>query len=169
MADVRISELPTTGTIGLTDELETNTAGGAPSVRRTVAQILAAAFVNTAPALGWYSPSADTIRTPNSVIVDDNVTGGAFIPTGTTKPFDGMYSLGTGNVGISTNDVLALDITENRIRVTGGVLVGAGTAAVASMQMPHGVAPSSPTNGDMWTTAAGLFVRINGATVGPLS
>ena len=32
----------------------------------------------------------------------------------------------------------------------------------------HGVAPSTPVNGDMWNTTAGLFVRVNGATIGPL-
>lgn len=41
--------------------------------------------------------------------------------------------------------------------------------SVSCLRMPHGSAPSSPVNGDMWTTAAGLFVRINGVTVGPLS
>lgn len=80
MADVRISELPTTGTCGLTDELETNTAGGAPSVRRTVAAILAAAFVNTVPTIGFYSPSAGNIRTAQSLIVDGAIGGGTTTP-----------------------------------------------------------------------------------------
>jgi hypothetical protein len=39
----------------------------------------------------------------------------------------------------------------------------------SGFRMPHGAAPTSPTNGDIWTTSAGIFVRINGATVGPLS
>lgn len=39
----------------------------------------------------------------------------------------------------------------------------------AGFNLPHGSAPSSPVNGDMWTTTAGLYVRINGVTVGPLS
>lgn len=39
----------------------------------------------------------------------------------------------------------------------------------AGLNLPHGAAPTSPVNGDMWTTTAGLFVRINGATVGPLT
>lgn len=39
----------------------------------------------------------------------------------------------------------------------------------AGFNIPAGVAPTSPTNGDMWTTAAGLYVRINGVTVGPLA
>ena len=36
------------------------------------------------------------------------------------------------------------------------------------MRIPHGTAPSSPVNGDIWTTTAGIYVRINGGTVGPL-
>jgi hypothetical protein len=35
--------------------------------------------------------------------------------------------------------------------------------------LPYGVVPASPENGDIWTTASGTFVRINNATVGPLS
>lgn len=45
----------------------------------------------------------------------------------------------------------------------------AGVTGYASLKIPHGVAPTSPVNGDMWTTTAGLYVRINGVTVGPLS
>ena len=43
------------------------------------------------------------------------------------------------------------------------------TTSGASIRLPHGTAPTSPVNGDLWTTTAGLYVRINGATVGPLS
>lgn len=32
-----------------------------------------------------------------------------------------------------------------------------------------GVAPSAPVDGDIWTTTVGIFVRINGATIGPLT
>jgi hypothetical protein len=52
---------------------------------------------------------------------------------------------------------------------TSAFTVAASTTSVASLRIPHGSAPSSPTNGDMWTTTAGLYVRINGATVGPLT
>lgn len=50
-----------------------------------------------------------------------------------------------------------------------GLALGAGTTAVSSLRIPHGDAPTSPVNGDMWTTTAGLYVRVNGSTVGPLS
>lgn len=48
------------------------------------------------------------------------------------------------------------------------VVFPATTTAGPSIRLPHGTAPSSPTNGDVWTTTAGIYVRINGATVGPL-
>jgi hypothetical protein len=38
-----------------------------------------------------------------------------------------------------------------------------------SINIPHGAAPSTPTNGDIWTTTAGMFIYVNGSTVGPLS
>lgn len=41
--------------------------------------------------------------------------------------------------------------------------------SLAPMRLVHGSAPAAPIDGDIWTTTAGLFVRINGGTVGPLS
>lgn len=49
----------------------------------------------------------------------------------------------------------------------GLVLTAASVAGNAGLRLPHGTAPSSPVNGDMWTTTAGVFARINGSTVGP--
>lgn len=45
----------------------------------------------------------------------------------------------------------------------------AGTTARAPLRLPHGVAPTTPGDGDIWTTTAGLYARINGSTVGPYS
>lgn len=47
-----------------------------------------------------------------------------------------------------------------------GLLQTAASAAVAGagFRLPHGVAPSTPTNGDVWTTTTGLYAYINGAT-----
>ena len=40
----------------------------------------------------------------------------------------------------------------------------ASTTSRASIRAPHGSAPTSPVDGDIWTTTAGLFVQINGVT-----
>ncbi len=47
----------------------------------------------------------------------------------------------------------------------GNVVVthASGTGA-SGLRVPHGTAPTSPVDGDMWTTTAGLLVRINGVT-----
>jgi hypothetical protein len=50
------------------------------------------------------------------------------------------------------------------------LLLNAARLDSASVNLPHGVAPDSDhiVNGDLWTTTAGIYVRINGHTVGPL-
>ena len=46
-----------------------------------------------------------------------------------------------------------------------GLITPAGTTSISSLRIPHGAAPTSPVDGDMWTTSAGgLFIRINGVT-----
>lgn len=39
----------------------------------------------------------------------------------------------------------------------------------ASINLPQGINPSSPVNGDVWLTAAGMHAYINGSVVGPFS
>jgi hypothetical protein len=51
---------------------------------------------------------------------------------------------------------------------SGLVLTPASTTSSSGLRLPHGSAPTSPTNGDVWTTTSGIFVRVNGSTVGPL-
>lgn len=50
---------------------------------------------------------------------------------------------------------------------TGLIITNPSDATEAGFRLGHGTAPSAPTNGDIWTTTAGLYARINGATVGP--
>lgn len=42
-----------------------------------------------------------------------------------------------------------------------------GDATVHTVTLPHTTAPSSPVDGQCWTTTAGLYCRVNGATHGP--
>ena len=61
-----------------------------------------------------------------------------------------------------TNTSSALEIGQGIVALT------YATTYYASLRIPHGTTPTSPVNGDMWTTISGLYVRINGTTVGPL-
>jgi hypothetical protein len=69
----------------------------------------------------------------------------------------------TGGVGSSTSTYVGGE-------PNGGTYTINGTTGVVStpvVNLRPGSAPASPQNGDCWTTIAGLFCRINGATVGP--
>lgn len=77
-----------------------------------------------------------------------------------------------GIVGATYDVEIASATGASVIRVPTGTNTAQTTASAAGgagFRLPHGTAPTSPVNGDVWTTTAGLFVRINGATVGPLS
>jgi hypothetical protein len=60
-------------------------------------------------------------------------------------------------------------MTVEKVTFTGLALTAASATGGAGLRLPHGAAPTSPTNGDVWTTTAGIYARINGATVGPLA
>jgi hypothetical protein len=51
----------------------------------------------------------------------------------------------------------------------GRVVTAAPSSTTAGFSLTCGSAPSSPVNGDEWCTSSGFFVRINGATIGPLT
>lgn len=87
----------------------------------------------------------------------------------------GQVSGSTGVAGSASHSGAVGIMADNNfggtaLYVNNGItLLAAATTGAASVRIPHGSAPTSPTNGDMWTTTAGLYVRINGATVGPLT
>jgi hypothetical protein len=48
--------------------------------------------------------------------------------------------------------------------MTGRLILPAATADIASINIPHGTAPTTPTDGDIWTTTKSIMARINGNT-----
>ena len=48
------------------------------------------------------------------------------------------------------------------------VSIQGGNAVAPLVNIPHGTTLASPADGDVWTTTSGMFVRVNGTTVGPL-
>jgi hypothetical protein len=87
-----------------------------------------------------------------------------------------LYFVAVGAAGITEAEADARYVNIDGDTITGDLLmdVGAKLTTSASMlagagfNLEHGVPPTGKFNGDMWTTTAGLYVQINGTTVGPL-
>lgn len=66
----------------------------------------------------------------------------------------------TTNINLGTVAGGAATVTTNAL-----LLTRASATTGSGLRIPHGTAPTTPTNGDVWTDTAGFYARINGATV----
>lgn len=87
--------------------------------------------------------------------------------TATPGVFTTLSSSGDTSLGDASGDVITINGTTTF--AARGVVFAAATTAGPSFRVPHGTAPTSPTNGDVWTTTSGLYAQINGSTVGPFA
>ena len=88
------------------------------------------------------------------------LTGNVTITTNSTSPALVITQDGTGDV-VQFKDATS-DTTYSFIDLNGKVNTVASTTTSAGFNVPHGTAPTSPVNGDIWTTTGNLWVRING-------
>lgn len=103
-------------------------------------------------------------------------SGGPITSSGTITLTGGPIIDGTGTGGkmplwSDSNTLADSHLSDSGTVLTASerlVTVASGSGA-AGLNIPAGSAPASPADGDVWTTTAGIYVRINGATVGPLA
>lgn len=134
---------------------------------KNILQVLGAALsVGTTPA------TSGTIRIPNggNIVAWDGSANRQLLALTSSQTVlrggGGVKSL----LFQSSTDVEILNLSEALKATFAGLIQSvASTTSSSGLNLPHGTAPTSPVNGDVWTTTAGLFVRINGVTVGPLS
>lgn len=60
-------------------------------------------------------------------------------------------------------------VNKNGDAMVGPLTAAASTSLASGFNIPQGITPSAPNNGDVWNTSSGMFVRIAGTTIGPLS
>jgi hypothetical protein len=136
----------------------------------TMATATAADYSTTSVANGLYYPLSSN---PSSFLVAADIsglaplaspalTGNVTITTNSTSPALVIVQDGTGDV-VQFKDVTS-DTSYSFINASGKVGTIASTTANAGFNVPHGAAPTTPVNGDIWTTTGGLFARINGFT-----
>jgi len=93
---------------------------------------------------------------------------GAVVAAGSDYSFAQLASTPTTLAGYGITDFNSLGdarwLTLSGGTLTGQLITPAATTALASLRAPHGAAPTSPVNGDIWTTTAGVFARINAVT-----
>jgi hypothetical protein len=103
------------------------------------------------PGFAGYAPLASPAFTGNVTIASS--TGAALF----------IEQTGTGNI-LTLHDQ-ATDTNFVAIDANGKVSTIASEATNgAGFNIAHGVAPTTPVNGDIWTTTSGLFARINAGT-----
>jgi len=95
-------------------------------------------------------------------LADPALTGNVTITTNSADPALVITQDGTGDV-VQFKDV-ASDTTYSFINAVGKVTTIPAVTASAGFNIPHGTAPTTFVDGDIWTTTGGLFARINGST-----
>lgn len=133
---------------------------------------------------GKLSQFASTTSAELAGIISDE-TGSGFLVFSTSPTLSGVPLSTTASVDTNTTQIAttAFVIGQGYLKLssasstyapllsptfTGKVTTPATTVSAASINIPHGTSPTIPTDGDVWTTSAGLYVQVNGSTVGPL-
>ena len=86
--------------------------------------------------------------------------------TNTLNATSGLVGYG-GSMGNVTGHA-SLDLPLSGGTLTGELITKASASGGSGFNLPAGVAPSAPANGDLWTTSGGVYAQIGGATLGPL-
>jgi hypothetical protein len=97
----------------------------------------------------------------NSIYIGANVH-----PLNATGDYNEIV-IGYEAIGAGANTVVLGNTSITQTTLRGTVLTNATSTTRAGLRLPHGTAPTSPVNGDFWSTTAGFYGRVNGATVGP--
>ncbi len=161
---------PTNYMLGQVTSYDANTGALVVNVASTGGSgTLNAWTISLAPTAGGVQKTGDTMTGPLITAVSATGAAGLNVPHGTapTAPNNGdVWSTTTGlffRINGVTRQGATLDGTESLSNKT--VFTVASATGSAGLRAPHGTAPTSPTNGDIWTTASGLFYQISGVTL----
>jgi hypothetical protein len=81
-----------------------------------------------------------------------------------TLPVSGVSLNVSGVARFNTSGLL---ISGDSISASGKFTLSPPTTGRATFNIGHGTAPTTPVNGDIWTTNSGVYAQISGSTIGP--
>ncbi len=127
-------------------------------------------FPNASTGRGWVggqtiiisSGAAPTTNYMEATVTSYNATTGALVVNVPSGGNHGSGSHTDWSIGLTINSALYAALAGADF--TGPVRTPASASGGAGLRIPHGAAPSSPTNGDIWSTTSGVFIRLNGTT-----
>lgn len=134
--------------------LVTNSAIGFECADFTLGAASSAAAFRSNMASGTNKWAFYGIGTANSAFGGNVRVGGLTTPTETLHVTGTLATSGIAAIGTTTSATTTLNLP-------------LGATGVSPLRIAHGVAPTAPVNGDLWTSTAGLFSQINGVTRGP--
>lgn len=97
---------------------------------------------------------------PVWTLIYDLSSGFMYAPYASSVAWGSITGVPTTISGYGITDALA----KTGDTATGKIAFVASASGAASIGIPHGSAPTSPVNGDVWSSTAGFFVRVNGNT-----
>lgn len=75
---------------------------------------------------------------------------------------DNIFHVSTaGNITFNPVSTITVNGTPT---FTGKITTASPTTSIASLNLPHGSAPTSPANGDVWSSTSGVYARVNSET-----
>jgi hypothetical protein len=132
--------------VGITfSDLSVQTSAG-------ISSATAASTYQTIAGMSSYAPKASPALTGNVTITSNSAGAALFIEQ------SGAGNILTLHDQASDTNFVAIDQNGKVSTIPSDATAGAG------FNIAHGTAPTSPVNGDIWTTTGGLFMRQNGST-----
>ena len=121
-------------------------------------QIATTKFVQNALSVGGYGDMLKSqYDTDSDGIVDRAETADKLT---TARNINGVAFDGSADITIEDST----KVDKDGDTMVGKLTLPASTTTEASINIPHGTAPTSPVNGDIWTTTSAPLIRINGTT-----
>lgn len=142
----------------------------------TVINVVPAAYSITAPDATITEALIFNLDTPGSyVITGGNSTinagntitasAGSYVLTGSPATITQTTSISVHKLPLALSDAGHIE----QLQPEQNIILNPSSAGGAALNIPEGGIPQNPVDGDVWTTSSGLYVQINGSTVGPLS